>query len=198
MDQAINDNEKTMQIKEKFLRVTEETNAIDYLEKAAFYLKETESVEMAWKWVIISLHGALYGFAIAASSGTDSRSVIKNNNKLLSFWAAIKRCEKPDIMCTLVGSKALKLTSEQRESIEILTRLLRNNFAHFSPKNWIIEIHGLPKVSLDIIEIISFLCFETKTYILLKPHLREKTKVIIDSCNKTIKNMALYKEYLKL
>lgn len=187
-----------MQIEEKFLRINEETNAIDYLSKAAFYLKEAKISDIAWKWVTISLHGALYGFAIAASSGTNSRSVINNNDKLLSFWNAIKRCEDPNVMCTLVNSKALTLTTNQRESIELLTSLLRNNFAHFSPKIWSIELHGLPQVALDVIEIISFLCFETKTYILLDHQLREETREIIKSCIDTIKNMTLYKNYLKL
>ena len=188
----------TMQINEKFLRITEETNAIDYLEKTAFYLEESKSSDIAWKWVTISLHGALYGFAIAASSGTDSRSVLRKNGKLLSIWDAIKRCEDPTIMCTLVHAKALTLTHDQRESIQKLTSLLRNDFSHFTPKSWSIELHGLPQISLEVLEVINFLCFETKTYILLDPDLREETKTIIDSCTGIIKNLFLYKESLLL
>ena len=73
--------ERTMQFEEKFLRINEETNAIDYLVKADSYIKEAETSDIAWKWVTIALHGALYGFAIAASSGTDSRDVTEKNGK---------------------------------------------------------------------------------------------------------------------
>lgn len=73
--------ERTMQFEEKFLRINEETNAIDYLVKADSYIKEAEPSDIAWKWVTIALHGALYGFAIAASSGTDSRDATDKNGK---------------------------------------------------------------------------------------------------------------------
>ena len=33
---------------------------------------------MAWKWVCIALHGALYGFGICAIKGTDDSSVLED------------------------------------------------------------------------------------------------------------------------
>jgi hypothetical protein len=46
----------------KWLRFTKEENALDYLEKAFFILARQKKDKKSWKWVILSLHEALYGF----------------------------------------------------------------------------------------------------------------------------------------
>ncbi|HWR90533.1 MAG TPA: hypothetical protein VN260_09745, partial [Dissulfurispiraceae bacterium] len=77
------------------MRLTEETNALDYLEKAASFIRETEQNGLAWKWVVLALHGALYGFAICASQGTNYENVTKvtkkGERKLISFDKALQR-----------------------------------------------------------------------------------------------------------
>ncbi|WP_342045972.1 hypothetical protein [Bacillus sp. OTU530] len=51
------------------LRTNELENAIDYLGKAAYYFNNRE--DSYWfKWLMISLHGALYGFGVCAIKGT--------------------------------------------------------------------------------------------------------------------------------
>ncbi|WNB93410.1 hypothetical protein [Bacillus sp. NEB1478] len=58
------------------LRTNELDNAIDYLEKAAFYFNNR--VDNYWfKWMIISLHGALYGFGVCAIKGTSTERVLE-------------------------------------------------------------------------------------------------------------------------
>jgi hypothetical protein len=95
-------------------------NAVDYLEKAAIFIKSVSKNLNDWKWIIIGLHGALYGFLVAACCGTDSRSVITKNGRLISFWEALKRCQKPEHMKMLIHSKHLTLTENQQKSIETL------------------------------------------------------------------------------
>lgn len=53
---------KKQNIREKWLRFTAETNALDFLEQAGQFIQQTEPDIVAWKWVSLSLHGALYGF----------------------------------------------------------------------------------------------------------------------------------------
>ena len=36
----------------KWLRLTEEKNALDYLEKSFYYIKKIEKDKTAWKWVV--------------------------------------------------------------------------------------------------------------------------------------------------
>lgn len=52
------------------LQTNEVENAIDYLEKAAYYYRNREDKQW-FKWIMISLHGALYGFGICAIKGTN-------------------------------------------------------------------------------------------------------------------------------
>lgn len=66
-------------IEGRFLFLNHESNALDYLKKAVDFISLTESDPIAWKWVAMGLHGALYGFAILACKGTTSYNVIENS-----------------------------------------------------------------------------------------------------------------------
>ncbi len=70
-----------MGIEIKRLSLSEETNALDYLEQAYHYTQQTEKKDIAWKWVILRLHGALYGFTICACKGTNPDNVIFKTKK---------------------------------------------------------------------------------------------------------------------
>lgn len=167
----------------RWLRLTEETNALDYLERASQFIRETEDNLVAWKWVVLSLHGALYGFAICACKGTNSENVIfrnkKGKEKLIGFNEALKKCQDSDWMRMLHGSKAITLSKAQRQSIQLLKQVLRNNIEHYIPKGWSIGVHGLPQMALDILDVIRFLVVETDTYVNLKPSEIRKVKSIV-------------------
>ncbi|MEH7084797.1 hypothetical protein V7139_18950 [Neobacillus drentensis] len=57
------------------LRTDELENAIDYLEKAAYHFNNREN-DYWFKWLMISLHGALYGFGVCAVKGTSTERVL--------------------------------------------------------------------------------------------------------------------------
>ncbi|MBM3709152.1 MAG: hypothetical protein FJW61_01850 [Actinobacteria bacterium] len=186
-----------MKIYAKWLRLSEEINAIDYLYRANCFIKQTEKDKTAWKWVVISLFGALYGFAICALKGTASFNVIEKKewgDILISFDEAIKRCQDPRFMNMTVMSKCLILTNEQKESIRKLKNVLRNKFEHFIPTSWSIEIHGLPEISLNILEIINFLALEAGNYTYLKDSQKRKIKSYIYQSRKALKQSKIYKE----
>jgi hypothetical protein len=185
-------------IKPNYLRITEETNALDYLIRAGEFIKETEKNKLAWKWVILSLHGAIYGFAICASQGTNYESVTyktkKGIQRLISFDEALKRCQDKTKMKMLIHSQHLVLTESQRESIDIAKNELRNKFEHYIPSGWSIEIHGLPQIAIDLLDVIRFLAIETKTYIHLNQTQIRKLKSVVFQSKKILKNSRLYKE----
>ncbi|GAJ15756.1 unnamed protein product [marine sediment metagenome] len=123
----------------KFLTLNEETNAIDYLEKAYDFIKKTEYDHWALKWVILSLYGALYGFAINSLRGSDpsNRVIYKIKNgkeNLISFKETIKRCQNPKWMYMTSLSKILKLSNKEKESIRRLSEHYRNDFVHY--RSW--------------------------------------------------------------
>jgi hypothetical protein len=81
----------------------EKHNALDYLEMGVRYLLEVERTPWAWKWVCISLHGALYGFGVCAVKGTNDNSVIRGDGKLLGFDEILKRCKDERFMERCMG-----------------------------------------------------------------------------------------------
>jgi len=187
-------------IREKWLRFTAETNALDFLERAGRFIQQTESDTKAWKWVILSLHGALYGFAICACRSTDYGNIIHKTKKgverLISLDDALRICQDGEWMGTLSGGKPLELNESQIYSIKKLKKSLRNNFEHYIPKGWSIEIHGLPGIAMDILDIIRFLAVETFRYQHLSQSQRRRIKSIIFQSKKWLKKSTLYQEAL--
>jgi len=170
-----------MKIKERFLRLSEEENSFDYLKKAYNYILETEKDVTAWKWVIVSLYDALYGFAICALKGTNPDRVTyqtkKGEVRLISFDEALKRCQDSSWMRMTTLSKHLQLSNQQEKSIRQLQKTFRNNFVHYIPKGWSIEIHGMPKIAIDVLEIVRFLALDTGNYVNLNKAQRRRAKI---------------------
>ncbi len=181
----------------KWLTLSEETNSLDYLERAALFVRETPDNIRAWKWVVISLQGALYGFAVAAARGTDYQKVLTKKGKLLGIWDVLKMCQDPVRMKMLIYSKHLQLTKQQEESIRVLVNLLRNRFEHFIPTTWSIELHGLPQVTIDVLEVIRFLALETRGHINLTETGESLVENLVYETIDFIKGTDLYAE-LKL
>jgi hypothetical protein len=187
-------------IRPKWLRFTVETNALDFLERAGEFIRQTESDITAWKWVILALHGALYGFAIAACRSTDLENIIHRTKKgverLISLDEALRICQDGKWMGTLYGGKPLELTDSQKYSIRKLSKSLRNNFEHYIPKGWSIEIYGLASIAMDMLDIIRFLSVETFRYQHLNQSQRRRVKSIIYQSKRLLKKSNLYQEAL--
>jgi len=188
-------------LKGKYLRFSEETNALYYLERAGVFIQETTSDPKAWKWVILALHGALYGFAICACKGSSNATVIRKNKKghekLITLDEALKMCQDKTWMGTLHGGLSLNLSASQADSIRRLKATLRNNFEHFTPKGWSIEMHGFPQIAMDILDVIRFLSIETFRYQHLNQSQRNKIKSVVYQSKRSLKNSDLHLELLE-
>lgn len=162
------------------------------------FIDQAMTNEIAWKWVVMSLHGALYGFAIAACKSTDYQSVVKNTRKggeqLITLDEALKMCKDDKWMGTLIGGLPLNLSVNQERSIRLLKKTLRNRFEHHIPCCWQIELHGLPKISIDILDVIHFLAIETFRYQHLDQMQREKIKLIIYQSKRLLQESPMLKE----
>jgi hypothetical protein len=185
-------------IRPKWIRFTEETNALDYLERAGEFIARTESNPLAWKWVILALHGALYGFAIAACQHTSYKSVVRTSKqgveRLISLDEALSMCADRVLMGTLHGGKALEVTPGQKDSIRRLKKTFRNNFEHFVPSSWSIEINGFPRIAMDVLDAIRFLAVETVRYQHLNQAQRRRVKSIVYQSKKRLKGSRMYRE----
>jgi hypothetical protein len=170
--------------------IDEKDNSIDFLEKTAFFLEKVKEDINWWKWVIISLHGALYGFMVCALAGSAGFSTYKDDvtEKLLKYYSLSSKEQKkkgyPNIrkkleyflnlyerikdikhMKVLSIGKAFNPKTDQDSSVEKLNEV-RNEFMHFDPKLWVLEINGMPKIVAEIMDIIYFLAFESNNIIL--------------------------------
>jgi hypothetical protein len=187
-------------IKPKWLRLTEEINALDYLEQAYYYIQQTEKNDIAWKWVVITLHGALYGFAICACKGTNKANVTfktkSGKEKLIDFDDALKCCQDQDLMKTIFGGKHLQLSNEQNISIKMLKQDFRNYFEHYIPAGWSIEIHGMPEMTINVLNVIRFLAINTGTCIHFNSTQKRKIKSLVFQSKRILKQSQLYKEAL--
>ena len=186
----------------RYIRFSDETNALDYLERASEFIKQTLTDDRAWKWVILSLHSALYGFAISACKHSDYNSVVRTTKKgvkkLITFDEALRMCKDHSRMATLSGGRPLNLSSSQEYSIKLLKKKLRNKFEHRIPGIWSIEIHGLPRISIDILDVVRFLTVETHRYQHLNQSQRRKIKSLVFQSKKLLRKCSLHLELLAL
>jgi hypothetical protein len=169
-------------MKHKYYRTDEKENAIDFLETAAAFYSGNHRHK--WKWLTISLHGALYGFAVLAIQGTNPDRVVQQDGrkaskqtkkKLITLWEALERCESEADMLQYAHSCRLKISADERLAINNLSDGFRNNFEHFMPKLWSIEVSGFPAIANHVCRVIRFLALESGN-VFLNP--RQRNKVV--------------------
>jgi hypothetical protein len=184
----------------KYARFSEEWNALDYLEKTIEFIHRAQRHPTDWKWVILSLHGALYGFMICALKGTDPGRVCEpdrhGNPRLISFGRALKWCQDPTHMIMTTATKVLKLSEDQERSLGVLRTHFRNEFAHYRPSLWSIELHGLPQMVIDGLEVTRFLALESGNYIHLTGAARDRIAALVENGAEVLKQSVLFRETL--
>lgn len=185
---------------ERYLSFSEETNALDYLERAGQFIREAATDDSAWKWVVIALHGALYGFAICACKGTDYHNVTqptkRGGRKLITFRDALKACQDPKRITMTVLSKPLALSPDQENAIRRLQETLRNPFEHYIPADWHIEIHGMPTIAIHCLEVIRFLALEVGNFTHLSDEQSARIEETISEATALLNSMPLHHEFL--
>jgi hypothetical protein len=117
-----------------------------------------------WKWMIIATHNGLQGALVCAIKDTSGTNVLKKwSAKARLSWFENPVGEAPpehlDDFIPLLKKYRKKYpcrgTIQQLRQVHKLHKEYRNNFAHFVPKSWSIEIGGLPTIvrtGVDLIE----------------------------------------------
>ncbi|MFC7369427.1 hypothetical protein [Vreelandella zhaodongensis] len=154
-----------------------------------------------WKWIVIASHNALQGFMVLALRNGNNLTVMPD--KLAGKWLEAYRADKPlpeerldsfpnlykkikgEDMERLVMSRCFTATAEQDRCVKKLQEL-RNDFIHFIPKGWSIEVSGLPSLCLAIIEIIEFLGWESFNVLWHNEGQREEAEAIITELKVTL------------
>jgi hypothetical protein len=137
-----------------------------------------ENDEQAWKWVALSLHSALQGacvchvvttfvpvgavtsknagewIAYMESARSDSEAK-PPSIKLLNLPDLLKKVRKPRSAGNAGNSDGGPITDSEMHWLRRFHEQIRNEFTHFSPKGWSIEISGIPALTELIVRIIS-------------------------------------------
>jgi hypothetical protein len=80
----------------------------------------------------------------------------------MDFFLNLYEKVKSDAVCCYVGSKKKVPGPSHDYSMKKLNEL-RNNFIHFLPKVWSVELTGLPNLCLECLEVADFLGWESGT-----------------------------------
>lgn len=160
---------------EHWLRTDEYEEAISALEAASEWIGRIDTKMDYWKWVILAVHNATQGFMVLALRGSDGLRPLRKDvaaawleayresseypvEKLDSFLDLYKKV-KSDTMLFFVHSKKFAPVGSQDRSIKKLNSL-RNDFIHFLPKSWSLEVSGLPQICIDCLALVEFLGWE--------------------------------------
>jgi hypothetical protein len=163
-----------------FLETDEQQEAVGALEMVLEQLSRVSADLYAWRWVVIALHVALQGSMVLALRGASMSSVAvwrkeyaKNwleahdrgappppDPKLDRFLNLYKKIKSNKMMERLMGSRAFRPSGTEDQSVKRLNSL-RNEFIHFQPQSWLLQVEGyLPPIVEDCVAIVEFLAFD--------------------------------------
>lgn len=157
---------------EHWLRTDEHEESVSALEVVAEWSGRIETRIDYWKWVVLALHNSTQGFMVLALRGSDGLRPLRDDvaekwltayrgdgeypvEKLDSFLNLYKKV-KSDSMLFFVHSKKFTPTGSQGRSVKKLNEL-RDDFIHFLPRSWSLEVSGLPEICLDCLSLVEFL-----------------------------------------
>lgn len=163
-----------------WLRTDEAEEAVAGLEAAARFLSETSRDPYAWRWAIVSLHIATQGFMVVVLRDSAGLLPLRDNvakawlkadrnggelpvERLDSFGNLYRKVKRAKVAGYLAG-KPFKPTGSQDRSIRLLCSL-RNQFIHFLPASWSLDLNGLPTMARDVLAFIEFLSRDYRTII---------------------------------
>jgi hypothetical protein len=180
-----------------YLRTDESEEAVSALEMVADRLAVVEEDIYQWKWAIIALHNAAQGFMVLALRGTNSFHVL--GKKAAKAWTeAVAAGEVPppgdrletylnlysrtkgQRMMMYVNSRKFQPHDTQDDSIRDLNAL-RNDFVHFLPKGWSLEVSGLPAMFEDVLAYVDFLGWDSGNVVWIDEDLETRAKAALDT-----------------
>lgn len=130
---------------------------------------------LAWKWVALSLHSALQGACVCHLTTTAAPvgAVTKRNaaewmeffnerhvnptmelpkTELMTLPELLKAARKPNSAGN--GSDGVEISDSELSWLRRFHEDIRNQFVHFEPKGWSIEVSGIPEIAQLVARII--------------------------------------------
>lgn len=177
---------------DEYYRTSLKEEAIDYLDKLSLFFDKTTTCKSYWKWVIISLHGAIYHFMLLALRNTDGSGVWKNEIRnerghidfskedemyLISFNEAFKRIQNEKRMGGYMNSKFYVSGKNINTAMEDLNEW-RNSFVHYKPKGWSIEIKIFKNILKEVLPVLKFIVNDSGRVLLAEDEIKSINKIV--------------------
>lgn len=127
-----------------------------------------------WKWVFIALHNAVQGCMVIALTHSDGLGALNPKQERLWRKAHANSENLPPMREKLLSFLELYERTKQKESLPSSTKTrfvprgtqgrsmkklnqIRDEFIHFTPKGWALNLCGAPQVAIDCLEVAAFL-----------------------------------------
>jgi len=193
---------------ELWLRTDEHEEAVSALEMVAESSALVLQDNYRWKWVLIATHNTLQGFMVLALRQGNGLKALKDKiaakwlkayreggqypiEKLDTFLNLYKKVKSDQMVC-FIHSQSFNATEEHDKAVKKLNSL-RNEFIHFVPKGWSLELTGLPEICLNCLEVVEFLgwqCGNVPWY--EEQHKERATKALKKAIDNLSKAKAIY------
>lgn len=187
-----------------YLETDEAEEAVSALETVSESLARARSDLYRWKWVLIALHNAVQGFMVLALRGGNGLSALKDDvaaawleayekntplpaERLDSYENLYKKI-KGNRMLMFGHSKKFAPKGSQGASINKL-KDLRDEFIHFVPRGWSLEVSGLPRLASDCLDVIDFLGWECGNVLWHEPNVESRAKAAISSARASLTDL---------
>jgi hypothetical protein len=167
-------------MRNEYLRTNHWTDAVASLEAAQEFCARITLDEHQWKWALIATHSTVQGFMALTLEQGNGLLVLRDDiaakwlnahelgkpypEEKMDFFLSLYEKVKSDVVCRFYGSKKFIAESSHDSSMQKLNEL-RNDYIHFRPKGWSIELAGLPFIALKCLEVAKFLAFDSFTII---------------------------------
>ena len=163
-----------MAAKEQWYRTDEQRFALATAQFARQCFVSLRTDREQLPWTIIALHGATQAAMIAHLTGTAGLGALSKTSaiELLSalngegaypdslhvapFLQLVRRLRSAKNQIEVAGAP-VELTGAELRSLKLLNAL-RNDFIHFSPRGWSLEISGLPVLGQACVTIMRGVC----------------------------------------
>ncbi len=154
-----------------------------------------------WRWAILALHATVQGFMVCALRGGNGLAAMPDvveekwlqayrngterpAEKLDSFLNLYKKTKSKRMMF-FVHSRSFAPQGSQGTSIKKLNAL-RNEFTHFLPRSWSLEVGDLPRIAADCIDFVRFLAFESGNILWYRDGQRERVQRAIGNAREVL------------
>jgi hypothetical protein len=163
-------------VEENWLRTDEAKDVLSSLRHAIACLELAKTDKHANKWLILALLSALQGACVCHLTGTDLHGALDERSterllevdenrrkglqndlpklKIAGLFELLKRVREPESAGDRSNEKGIEIRDPELVWLERISTEIRNQFVHFSPMVWSIELSGVPDLAGLVVRII--------------------------------------------